>query len=539
MPTHFNFADVFEEITAAVPGAPCQIHGEKVVTWRDFDRRANALARDLLDAGLGQQAKLAAYLYNGTEYLETYAAAFKAGLVPVNTNFRYGPDELTYLWENADAEAIVFDTALLEQVESVRGRLPGVRRWYAVGPGADELPAWATAYEACVADGAEKVMAPWGRSGDDLLLLYTGGTTGMPKGVMWRQDDIFRALGAGGHPLFGGEAVETPAELGARLSAPGPVGLPACPLMHGTGQFHSFIVMTMGGSVVSLTSRRFDPAELWSAVERRRISSVALVGDAFARPLLAELDAAPGRYDLSSVANLVSSGVMWSQEVKQGLLRHIPDAVLFDSYGSSEAVGLGASVTTKGGVEATANFELGPGATVFGDDGTPVEPGSGRVGRVAVPGTVPLGYYKDPVKTAETFIEYAGTRYSMPGDYAEVLADGRIVLLGRGSVCINTGGEKVFPEEVEEALKRHRDIADAVCVGVPDERFGQAICGVVEPARAGAKLDLSDVQAFVREHLADYKAPRRLVVVDSVGRAANGKADYKALGELARRELGL
>jgi fatty-acyl-CoA synthase len=311
----------------------------------------------------------------------------------------------------------------------------------------------------------------------------------------------------------------------------------ACPLMHGTGQFSAFIAMTSGGTVVSLDNRRFDVAELFRTVEANRATNIVIVGQAFAGPMLEHLDAEPGRYDLSSVQVISSSGVMWSHDNKQGLLRHLPQALLFDSFGSSEAVGLGASVSAAGVAEQTAKFAITENNAVFTDDGRRVEPGSGEMGMVAVGGFIPVGYYKDEAKSAATFRTVDGRRWSIPGDFATVNADGTIHLLGRGSVCINTGGEKVFPEEVEEALKTHPAVRDAVVVGVPDDRFGETICGVVEPSGDGS-VDAADLRAHVAGQLAAYKAPRNVVIVESIARAANGKVDYRRLKALAAERVG-
>ncbi len=539
--TDWNFADVYEAVAARVPNRPCQIQGDRVVTWAQFDARADALAADMLQAGLSHQSKVAVYLYNCPEYLEAYVAAFKAGLAPVNTNYRYGHAEIVYLFDNADAEAVVFDAAFLELVEQVRHELPKVRRWYCVTGGSASVPDWAEDYERVVQTTVEgPVRGPWGRSGDDLLLLYTGGTTGMPKGVMWRQDDLFNVLGSGGNAVLGIPPAASLDELVERLSpdTPGFVLLSACPLMHGTGQFSSLIAMNIGGAVVTLPSRHFDVHELLAQVEENKVNSLIIVGQAFAGPILETLDAEPGRYDLSSLVMMSSSGVMWSQDNKEGLLRHVPQAALFDSFGSSEAVGMGASVSTADGATQTARFMIGPACAVFDDDGRRVVPGSGERGVVAVGGFIPLGYYKDEAKTAQTFRTYEGQRWSVPGDWAEVNEDGTLVLLGRGSVCINTGGEKVFPEEVEEALKQHPAVRDAVAVGLPDARFGETICAVVE-ATDGAAPTLDELADHVKSHLAHYKAPRQLVVVDTIGRAPNGKVDYKRLKTVATERLGL
>jgi fatty-acyl-CoA synthase len=539
------FADIWEEIAKASPARPAQIQGERVITWGGFDRRANALAAHLLGAGLTRGAKVAAYLYNCPEYLETYYAAFKASLVPVNTNYRYGAEELWYLFDNADAEAIVFHASFAPLVEAIRGRLPKVKAWIAVAEPGHPAPAFAADYEVIASTGADKVTAPGGRDGDDLLLLYTGGTTGMPKGVMWRQDDLFNVLGAGGNLLLAVPPLETPAEAGARAKAwddhaEGSVEptslIAACPLMHGTAQFGSFGALVGGGTIITLPSRRFDAEELWSEVVRTGANSVSIVGNAFAAPMLDVLDANPGKYDLSHVRRIGSSGVVWNYENKQGLLKHLPaGCMLMDSLGSSEAVGLGGSTSVAGAEAKTAQFLAGPNSAVFNEAGERVQPGSGEKGLVAVGGFIPVGYYKDEEKSARTFRIFEGRRWSVPGDFAEVAEDGAIRLLGRGSQVINTGGEKVFPEEVEEALKVHPDVRDAIVVGVPDARFGERICAVVEP-REGANPSLAELAAHVRSRLADYKAPRELVLAP-VSRAANGKVDYKASRDLAIKRL--
>jgi len=537
--TNWNFADLYEAVAAAVPDRPCQIQGDRVVTWGEFERRSAALAADFVAAGLGQGAKVAIYLYNSAEYMETMAAAFKVAMAPVNTNYRYGPDEIVYLFDNADAEAVVFHACFSELVDSVRERLPKVKRWYVVSDETGSGPAWATAYETAATSGATPDIS-WSRSGDDLLLLYTGGTTGMPKGVMWRQDDLFNVLGGGGNAVIGIPAASGVAEVSERVTAApaGAMMLTAAPLMHGTGQFSALNAMALGGCIVTLVNRKFDVAELFRTVEARTVTNLIIVGQAFAGPMLDQLEEDPGRFDTSSLMLVVSSGVMWSQENKAGLLHHIPQVMLFDSFGSSEAVGMGGSVSAAGAAEQTAKFALGANCAVFTDDGRRVEPGSGEQGVVAVGGHIPLGYYKDEAKTAQTFRTYEGRRWSVPGDFAEVNADGSLKLLGRGSVCINTGGEKVFPEEVEEALKTHPAVRDAVAVGLPDPRFGETICAVVEPQEGKETPSLAELSEHVKLHLAAYKAPRNLVIVDSIHRAPNGKVDYKRLKGLAVEQVG-
>lgn len=526
----WNYGLMLRGIAMADPERLALAHGDARITWGQFHDRANALATDMLEHGLARQSKVAQYLYNCPEYLESMFAAFLGGCVPVNTNYRYGPEEIVYLFDNADAEAVVFHAVFADLLDGVRDRLPSVKRWYMV---ADEsgnaLPDWAVAYEE-VAQRRCPHLDLSGLTPDDMLFLYTGGTTGMPKGVMWRQEDLFTVLGRGGNAVLQVPAGESLEEVVARVEpgARGQRALIACPLMHGTGQFSALINLAMGGCIVTMPERSFDPALLWSKVEELSVNSVVIVGQAFAGPMLEVLDANPGRWDLSSVVQMGSSGVMWSQENKEGLLEHIPQMLITDSFGSSEAVGMGASVSAKGAPARTAQFALGPNCVVFHEDGRRVEPGSGERGLVAVGGAIPLGYYKDEEKTKATFRMFEGRRWTVPGDWAEVNTDGTLHLLGRGSVCINTGGEKVFPEEVEEMLKTHPSVRDAVAVGLADQRFGETICAVVEP-EPGHVPELAVLSAHVKERLAAYKAPRSLVLVDTIGRAPNGKVDYKRL----------
>lgn len=322
------------------------------------------------------------------------------------------------------------------------------------------------------------------------------------------------------------------------LSAAQPGVLPACPLMHGTGAFTAFSSLMLGGFVVTLPQRSFDPVALLEAIGREKVNLVSIVGDAFAKPILRALDAEPERFDLSSLLGIISSGVIWSEETKRGLLRHNPKMMLVDAFSSSEALGMGSSVSTSGAEAATASFKLGERAKVIDEEGREIPPGSGRAGRLALGGRIPVGYYKDDEKTAATFVTIDGARYSVPGDYARVEADGSLTLLGRGSVSINTGGEKVFPEEVEEALKTHPAVRDAAVVGVPDERFGQAITAVVE-LTAGADASEEELTEHVKARLAHFKAPRHVVFVPSLGRSPAGKVDYRGLASLAGEELGL
>ncbi len=535
-PTNWNFADVWEEVAAAFPDRVAVAQGSRRVDWRTFERRASAVSDAFRRAGLQPGSKVAQYLYNCPEYLESVFACFKASMVAVNTNYRYSEAELVYLWDNCDAEAVVFHASFAERVAAVRAQLPSVRSWIWVGEDGYSCPEWAEPYEAAAIAPSQAQPKP--RSGDDLLFVYTGGTTGMPKGVMWRQDDLFEVLNrtAGLRYPAGATLAEVSATLAKPPRHPPARFVPGPPLMHGTGLFTAMSVLASAGSVFMPEGRHFDVEVLLDLIATERVSELSIVGDAFARPILAALDSSPQRWDISSLWLVVSSGVIWSAEVKQGLLRHNPRLKLVDTLGSSEAIGLARSTSTASDVVTTAGFSLGPDTLVIADDGSRVEPGSGRRGLVALRGRGPVGYYKDPEKTAATFKVIDGERWSVPGDYATVLADGSLQLLGRGSVCINSGGEKIFPEEVEQALVSHPSVADAVVVGVPDDRFGEMVVAVVEPA-GGQTPELDQLAAWSRRTLAGYKAPRRLVLVDTVGRAPNGKVDYKRLKELALRTL--
>jgi acyl-CoA synthetase (AMP-forming)/AMP-acid ligase II len=515
----WTFTDVWEAVATAVPDRIAQVQGQHRVTWRDFDRRAAGVATTLLGAGLGRQDKVALYLHNAPAYLEAAFAAMKASLVPVNTNYRYVGDELQYLWTNADAAAVVFHGRFLPRAEAVRARCPAIRLWLHVDDGSFPCPSWAVPYETAAVSTPLPAAV---RSGDDLVLIYTGGTTGMPRGVMWRQHDLFLASNTTGDPPVA-DLDYVRARLRTAPSAP--VGLPAAPLMHGTGFVFAATILNRGGTVVTLANPEFDVAALLDTITTRRVTDLCIVGDAFCRPIVDALDAAPGWWDLSSLKVVSSSGMMWSAAIKARLLAHAPDVLMIDFLNSSEASGLGRSLTSARRSEKAARFRLGENAFVIDAENRTLAPGSALPGRLAVCGHIPLGYYKDPDRTAATFPVIDGVRCSVPGDYAMVEPDGSITLLGRGSVSINTGGEKVFPEEVEEAIKTFPGVRDAVVVGIPHERFGQSVAAAVE---AAGPLDREALIAHLRGHLAGHKLPRVVMPVDSIGRAPNGKADYPA-----------
>jgi fatty-acyl-CoA synthase len=525
--TDWNYGDVWETVADVQPGAIAVTQGDRNVTWSEFDGGADGIAQFLLDLNVAQQDKVAVYLYNCPEYLQTLYASFKVGLVPVNTNYRYGDDELSYLWDNADAVAVVFHGAFTDRIERILERVPGVKGWLWVDDGSGPCPDWATPYDDAAKMATARTAAPWGRSGDDLLMLYTGGTTGMPKGVMWRQDDLFARLidsATRHYPLDGGlDAVRQ-----ALTDNPGGVTLmPACPLMHGTGNFTANTVLAEGGRVCLLESRKFDAVELLTTVEREKVNGLVIVGDPFSRPLLSALNSQPGHWDLSSLMMVVSSGAMWSESIKQELLAHHGGMLLVDAFSSSEALGMGVSISGAGNAAKTAKFTLGPDVKVLTEEGAQVTPGSDEIGVLALGGRNPLGYYKDEEKSGRTFKVIDGVRYSIPGDFAQVDADGTIHLLGRGSVCINSGGEKIFPEEVEESLKTHDAVRDAVVVGIPHPTYGEQIVAVVELGDAADQPAEVELINHVKDRLASYKAPRRVRTVDTIGRAANGKVDYK------------
>jgi fatty-acyl-CoA synthase len=524
--TQWNYADVWEAIAATQPDEPAVVQGDRITTWGEFEARARGVASWLLSLDVAPQDKVALYLYNAPEYLEGIFAALRIGLVPVNTNYRYGDDELLYLWDNADAVAVIFHGAFTERIEGVRDRATKVRGWLWVDDGSGPCPSWAMPFDEVATSGPAEVAAPWGRGPDDLIMLYTGGTTGMPKGVMWRQDDLFARLNPAGlrryDPDLGIEGIV--ADL--RAKGPGQTLLPACPLMHGTGLFTALEYLAEGGQVVLLESRRYSPHELARTIDEKSVNVAVIVGDPFARPLLDAIAEDKDRYSLSTLVIIMSSGAMWSEENKAALLEHHPGMFLIDAFSSSEALGMGSSISAAGSEAHTGSFTLGPEVRVLTTDGRDVAPGSDEIGVLALGGRNPLGYYKDEAKSAATFKVIDGVRYSVPGDFAKVHADGTIQLLGRGSQCINTAGEKVYPEEVEEALKRHGAVADACVVGIADDRTGERVVAAVELVLGAEPPHVDDLIAHVKGSLASYKAPRQIRIVETIGRTPAGKMDY-------------
>lgn len=532
----WNFGDLYDAVAGVVPpDRPALIHGQRIITWQEFDHRTNNLACALIAGGALPGDKLSLYIRNHSAYLEGLVAAVKCRQVPVNVNYRYVADELCYIFDNSDTSVVVFAREFAPIIDQIRKRLPKVRRWLIVEDGtAAATPDFAESFEALAADGDGRRLDIQ-RSPNDLFFVYTGGTTGMPKAAVWTQDAYRRAqLNPKMMPKVPQNIEE---QIQIVLADQGPINLVACPLMHATGLI-ALSTLISGGTVVTLQLPHFDPQELWTGVAQHRVNQIVLVGDAFAKPMLRALNEAGGRYDVSCVASMISSGVTWSVEVKRGLLHHMPQVTLTDIFGASEAGGLGLSTMTAGGEVGTAKFQLNEGVKVFTPGGLEVLPGSGSAGLIAHGGPIPEGYFKDQKKTDDVFKVIGGVRYVIPGDFCTVEADGSITLLGRGSGSINTAGEKVFPEEVEEVLKLHPDVEDALVVGVHDEKWGQAVTAIVEMSN-GAALNEALIRAHVRKHLAGYKTPKRLIQVTRMFRAANGKPDYKSARNYALRELGI
>jgi fatty-acyl-CoA synthase len=535
-----HLATLWESFADAIGDREALVCGESRCTWQMYDDRAARLASAFAAAGLKADSKVGLYLYNGNEYLESHFATFKLRAVPVNINYRYLDDELLYLLDNSDSEILVFHTSLGDRVARVMDRAPNVKLWVEVGAAGDAVPG-AVAYESLV-DGYEP--APRiRRSEGGIYMIYTGGTTGMPKGVMYDMGALvqfFVYIGFGLFSLGPAPAIGEVSDRGDELwsGSKSIVSIPACPLMHATGMWLSAMPsLCVGASVATLKARSFDAHELWQVTEREKARQIVIVGDSFTKPMLRALEEArdAGRpYDLSELTSIVSSGAMWTSEVKQQLLDW-HDLILLDVLGSTEG-GVGTHLTTRGNVGATASFAMNPTTKVFTEGGREVMPGSGESGMVAVSGVVPLGYFKDEVKSRATFKSIDGVRYSFPGDWALVEADGTLTLLGRGSGCINTAGEKVYPEEVEVTVKRHPDVIDCLVVGVNDADLGQRVTAVASLC-AGSETDDAVLREFVRTKIASYKVPKQIVLVDEVRRAANGKPDYGWAREIVETAL--
>lgn len=526
----YNLADLFESVVDVVPDREALVYvdhpgtgAEQRLTYAQLDAAANRIAHYLIDSGLRPGEHLGLHLYNGVEYLQTVLACLKARLVPVNVNYRYVEEELVYLYRDADLAALVFDAEFTERVAAALPQTEKLRHLVRVGTPDDGAPALdCVAFTAAEAAGSPERGFP-ARSADDLFIIYTGGTTGMPKGVMWRQEDLFFAGLFGGDPA--GEPVKRPEELAERVAAGG-AGLtffPAPPLMHGTSTLTTFVAFDYGQRVV--IHRKYVPEEVLRTIEKEKVSSVSLVGDAMLRPLIDALHGPLAGTDLSSLFSISSSGAIMSETVRAQLQALVPNAVLLNNFGSSES-GSNGKATDDSGPANGFRLEVNERTRVV-DPVTYEEVAVGEPGRLAQRGHVPLGYYNDPAKTAETFFQKDGERWVLLGDMATVGEDGIVTVLGRGSQCINTGGEKVYPEEVEQALKSHPDVYDALVAGVPDPKWGHHVAAVVQLREGAASLDLGSVQEHCRTRLAGYKVPRQLVLTDEIQRSPSGKADYR------------
>ncbi len=530
-----QFASIWEKISDQIPDSPALICDDDIKSWKEYEERAARLAYFLNQKSIKNNSKVGLYLHNSNEYLEAQFAIFKLEGVPINVNYRYVEEELIYLLDNSDSEVVFFQSAYSERIKKISYKLPKIKAYIQVG--GEELLDIENCYmyEEIISENPSLERKT--RSEDNIYMLYTGGTTGMPKGVMYKQGLFLTSLLKTAYAM-GFDVPENHLAIPSKVSKLESNSMlsktiVACPLMHGTGMWLGALVpFFSGGSCITMPQLGFDPDLLLRKVQEQRINNIVIVGDAFARPILDSLNKAKeagNPYDLSSLRSMISSGVMWSAEVKEGLLEHA-DITLIDAMGSSEG-GIGSAVSDRENPVKTAKFSLNPGVIVITDEGEEVKPGSDKMGKIGTSGLVPEGYYKDEKKSAETFKEYKGVRYSFPGDYATVNSDGTIKLLGRGSNCINTAGEKVYPEEVEEALKRHPNIYDSLVVGIEDLKFGQKVIAVVSSNLPN--LDADELVNFARTHLSGYKLPKQIVFVDEVKRAPNGKADYKWAKQIA------
>ncbi|BBX29180.1 acyl-CoA synthetase [Mycolicibacterium alvei] len=524
-----NIADLAEHAIDAVPDRVALICGDEQLTYAQLEEKANRLAHYLIAQGVKKDDKVGLYCRNRIEIVIGMLGIVKAGAILVNVNFRYVEGELKYLFENSDMVALIHERRYADRVDNVLPETPNVKTVLVVEDGSDDdyqRYGGVEFYSAIADHSPERDFGP--RSEDDIYLLYTGGTTGFPKGVMWRHEDIYRVL-FGGTDFATGEPVADEYDLSKQAVANPPmIRLPIPPMIHGATQSATWMALFTGHTVVLMPE--FDADAVWRMIHEHKVNLLFFTGDAMARPLLDALLAAQdsgNEYDLSSLFLLASTAALFSTSLKEKFLELLPNRIITDSIGSSETGFGGTSVVAKG-----QSHTGGPRVTidrntkVLDEDGNEVVPGSGVRGIIAKCGHIPVGYFKDEKKTAETFRTFHGVRYAIPGDYAEVEADGSVTMLGRGSVSINSGGEKIYPEEVEAALKGHPDVFDALVVGVPDERFGQHVAAVVQP-RAGARPTLADLDAFVRNEIAGYKVPRSLWLVDEVKRSPAGKPDYR------------
>ncbi|RWA16292.1 acyl-CoA synthetase [Mycolicibacterium elephantis DSM 44368] len=532
-----NIADLAEHAIDAVPDRVALICGEDQLTYAQLEEKANRLAHYLIDMGVKKDDKVGLYCRNRNEIVIAMLGIVKAGAILVNVNYRYVEGELKYLFENSDMVAMVHERRYADRVANVLPETPGLKTVLVVEDGSSEdfKRYGGVEFNEALSQGSPD--RDFGeRSADDIYLLYTGGTTGFPKGVMWRHEDIYRVL-FGGTDFATGEFVKDEYDLAkAATENPPMIRYPIPPMIHGATQSATWMSLFSGQTTV--LAPEFEPDEVWRTVEKHKVNLLFFTGDAMARPLLDALLAqqAKGKdYDLSSLFLLASTAALFSSSIKEKFLELLPNRIITDSIGSSETGFGGTSIVAKGQQNAGGpRVTIDHRTVVLDEDGNEVKPGSGVRGLIAKKGNIPIGYYKDEKKTAETFKTFNGIRYAIPGDYATVEADGTVTMLGRGSVSINSGGEKIYPEEVEAALKGHPDVFDALVVGVPDPRFGQHVAAVIQP-REGARPKLAELDAFVRNQIAGYKVPRSIWFVDEVKRSPAGKPDYRWAKEQAEQ----
>ncbi|MEO3859397.1 acyl-CoA synthetase [Acrocarpospora sp. B8E8] len=526
----FNHADLFEGLADTIGDRVAVICGDERVTYAELDALANRLAHHLAAQGVRAGQHVGIHLYNGIEYITAILAALKIRAVAVNVNYRYVEAELLYLYNDSDMVALIYDVEFDERVAAVVPGVPLLRHLIAVG-GESRVPG-AVPYRRALAESSD-TRGFETRSGQDIYIIYTGGTTGMPKGVMWHVEDLFMAFGGGnpyGAPLSSPEAVIEQ----ARNSGP-MIMMAAAPLMHGAAQMGTFISWWMGGTMVYVP--KFDARAVLAAIEREKVFTINITGDAMAQPLADAI--ATGEYDLSSLLVVSSTGAILTGSVRDRLQALLPNKMIMDSFGSTES-GYTASAVSGSSPETGLKYQPNANANmaILDADLKPVQPGTGEMGTVAKTGRIAFAYYNDPEKTEQTFvIDADGVKWLLTGDLAVVEEDGTMRVFGRGSQCINTGGEKVFPEEVEAVLKGHPDVFDAVVTGIPDDRWGFSVAAVIEP-RDGTTPTAENLDAHCRAKLSGYKVPRTYAFVDEMVRSPAGKADYRWAKETAQAAQG-
>jgi acyl-CoA synthetase (AMP-forming)/AMP-acid ligase II len=534
-----NIADLFEHAVDAAPDNLAVKVGDRSADFAELERESNKLAHYLIAQGVKPGDHVALYAKNSVEHVVGLLATLKVRAVTINVNYRYVEAELNYLFDNADVVALLFERTYADLVAKCAPKHEKLRTLVSLPDvldpdNDDDISSFGgvTLEEAVAGQSEDRDFGE--RSADDIHIIYTGGTTGFPKGVMWRHEDFWRTLG-GGIDFYTGEPLEE-YDQSKQANDPRMTTFPLSPLMHGGAQ--AGLLMHLFAGHLTILEPKFDPKRTWEIIDREKVQLIFMTGDAMALPLIDEYDrkAATGTpYDGSSLFAISSSAAIFSPPVKKRWMDVFTNAVFTDSIGATETgfTGMGmqdkdAKINTDGPVVA-----LGPNSVVLDDDNQPIDPSNvGAIGRLARGGSVPVGYYKDPEKSAKTFIEVNGARFSVPGDNARIEEDGKVTLLGRGSNCVNTGGEKVYPEEVEMAIKNHPSVYDTLVVGIPDEKYGQAVAAVVS-IREGTTLELEELRTFLRDHLSGYKLPRSLTIVDEVPRNATGKAQYPAAKEIA------